>query len=181
VEVKPKTGAGYKILAELISELPLHQSLRLRQFIAGNLPCIVRAQGSSHNHQAWEGGWVNHTQEVMNVAIQLYPTLNDLRPLPFSVQDALLVLFLHDLEKPFKHLIKPYTKENRREWREFALFDMGIELTDEQKNALRYVEGVPDAEYTPDERTMGELAAFCHCCDIISARLWHDKGRDNGW
>jgi len=41
----------------------------------------------------------------------------------------------------------------------------------------QYVEGVPDSEYTPGERTMGELAAFCHCCDIISARLWHDKGR----
>ena len=148
---------------------------------------IGEAAGSSKNHQAWSGGYVDHITEVMNIAHWLYTTSP--RPLPFGLGDALEVMFLHDLEKPWKYtdagkklqgwdLSK---KHDRKLWRNTLIGQFDIELSEAQWNALAYVEGVPDSEYTPNERTMGELAAFCHCCDILSARLWHDKGRERRW
>jgi len=133
-----------------------------------------------------------------------------------------VVMFLHDLEKPWKHLpnpneclcghhhadhnrINPWsdaacskctglprncnmfrhvelkTKEDRRAFRDGMIEEYGIELSDDQKNALKYVEGIPDSEYKPGERIMGELAAFCHSCDILSARLWYDWGKEHSW
>lgn len=143
------------------------------------------APGSSHNHQAWEGGYLNHVVETMNIAFWLYTTSP--RPLPFSLSDVLEVMFLHDLEKPWKHtkhhgeILSLTSKSERRSFRDGLISQYGIELSEEQKNALRYVEGIPDSEYVPGERIMGEMAAFCHCCDILSARLWHDKGREGAW
>ena len=148
---------------------------------------FITAQGSSHNHQAWEGGYLDHVAETMNIACRLYQTLNAARRLPFELEEALEVMFLHDIEKPFKEggfLIDTdgnkveATKANRKGFRRNLITKYGIRLTEEQDNALEYVEGVPDSQYTPGERTMGELAAFCHCCDIASARLWHDKGHE---
>jgi hypothetical protein len=154
-----------------------------------------RAKGSSKNHQAWEGGYKDHITECMNIACQQYRWMNQARFLPFTLEDALVVLFLHDIEKPFKLEGRLYrckyhnghcgckdeesieaTKENRKKFRDELIQSWGVSLTDAQKNALEYVEGVPDSKYTPKERTMGELAAFCHTCDIISARLWWDRG-----
>jgi hypothetical protein len=146
------------------------------------------APGSSKNHQAWEGGYLNHVVETMNIACWLYETSP--RTLPFTLADALEVMFLHDLEKPWKHLAavvvkhempQLVTKEQRKAFRAELIQEYGIQLSDEQVNALKYVEGIPDSEYQPGERIMGPLAAFCHCCDILSARLWHDKGREGAW
>jgi hypothetical protein len=39
----------------------------------------------------------------MNIAIELYKNLGSHRPLPFSLSDVLLILYLHDLEKPWKY------------------------------------------------------------------------------
>ena len=154
------------------------------------------AEGSSKNHQAWRGGYMDHVLEVMNIACQQYLWMNRARKLPFSLSDALVVLFLHDIEKPFKHgkflaCLCPdnytkgcdcppvdATKENRRKFRDTVMAKYGIFVAKDLENALRYVEGVPDSEYTPGERTMNELAAFVHSCDILSARLWHDQGKD---
>lgn len=162
---------------------------------------MVEAAGSSHNHQAWEGGYLDHVVETMNIACQQFLWMSRARKLPFTRSEALQVMFLHDLEKPWKYtkqgtihvgdvgLFSPEderfnwralpvkTKEERKAFRAAVIKHYGIKLSEEQDNALEYVEGVPDSKYTPGERTMGELAAFCHCCDIISARLWHDRGQ----
>lgn len=173
----------YLTLEKLLGSVP-HASA-LKKLWADHRQLMESAPGSSHNHQAWPGGYKDHVVECLNIANQLYSTLSDLRSVPFSRSEALEVMFLHDIEKPFKSgddLSYPgkcpwlATKENRRQFRSDVIAKYGITLTPEQENALRYVEGVPDSEYTPGERTMGELAAFCHCCDILSARLWHDKG-----
>jgi hypothetical protein len=58
--------------------------------------------------------------------------------------------------------------------------DYGITFTPEEANALRYIHGEPEAEYNPDTRLMGPLAAFCHSIDTMSARMWHDEGRGLG-
>jgi hypothetical protein len=135
---------------------------------------IEKAAGSSHNHQAWPGGYLDHVVETMNIAVQLYECLGALRPLPFSMNDALLVMFLHDLEKPWKGLdLYPGPmagKPERRAFRDAKVREY-VSLTDDLWNALRYVEGEGD-DYSSHRRVMGPLAAFCHMCDVASARIW---------
>jgi len=186
----------------LLDEIPYSENLRL---LARNyFGRFITAKGSSNNHQVWEGGYLNHIEETMNIAIVLFEAFDNFRQFPFCLSDALVVLFLHDLEKPFKQdpdvetLIGSYNqfmekeladrtgqffnpKAARRSFRDALIARYDIKLTDAQKNALQYIEGVPDSEYTSSERTMGELAAFCHCCDVLSARVWHDKGNGINW
>ena len=149
-----------------------------------NLKLFCEAAGSSHNHQNWRGGYLDHVVESMNIAVLFYNRLGSARPLAFSLSDTLLICFLHDLEKPFHWQTLYYnsgvpvrralwhTKEERKAFREQKLAEYGIKLTPEQANAMRYVEG-EGADYTNERRVMNELAAFCHLCDIWSARGWH--------
>jgi len=155
-------------------------------------PRFAEAWGSSHNHQAWPGGYLEHVRDVMNIALALHDTLSGFRFLPFSVSDALLVLFLHDIEKPWKgdyHKLVyeniglgtnvdncglAWTKRTRSIVRNILLRDYGFELTSEQENAMQYVEGEGN-EYMSTRRVMNELAAFCHMCDVASARIFHSK------
>jgi hypothetical protein len=174
----------YLDLVALLALIPQPNHAKFLKIISEHREALTVGFGSSHNHQAWKGGYLDHVIETMNVACQIYRTLNNLRKLPFHLHEALEVMFLHDIEKPFKAgdrllykgNILPAVKDNRKTLRAWIIKDYEIVLTPQQENALRYVEGVPDGEYTPGERTMGELAAFCHTCDILSARLWHDKG-----
>jgi hypothetical protein len=87
-------------LVELIDE-PARSGCR--QLLSEQHQLFQSAFGSSHNHQAWPGGYFDHVQEVLNLAVVLYEALAPLRPLPFSLSDALLVLLLHDLEKPWAY------------------------------------------------------------------------------
>jgi hypothetical protein len=170
----------YLDLSALLALVPQPNHSKLWKIINEHWATVAVAHGSSHNHQAWKGGYLDHVAETMNIACQLYRTLS-LRKLPFYLHEALEVMFLHDIEKPFADELKAagkYTKADRKQFRTDTIQKYEIKLTPAQENALRYVEGVPDSEYTPGERTMGELAAFCHCCDILSARLWHDKGEN---
>ena len=132
-------------------------------------------KASKAKHQVWRGGYLNHIEEVMNIAIVLYNTLNALRPLPFSLSDALLILFLHDLEKiwignnyrqlPLKERFKIIVNTLSKKY--------GFKLTAEQLNGLKYVEGEGE-EFHPTKRIQGPLAAFAHVCDVISARIWYN-------
>lgn len=131
--------------------------------------------GSTHNHQAWPGGYLDHVHDTMMTAVRLYTALP--QPLPFNLNDAVLVLFLHDVEKPWRY-VEPVenmaSKEARRLFRVLTIAQAGIALTNAQANALYYVEG-EGADYRSDRRVMNELAAFCHMCDVASARIYHSK------
>src|SRR3989344_2886502 len=128
-------------------------------------------QGSTHNHQAWRGGYWDHVQETMNIAIVLHQTLDILRTLPFTLGTPLLVMSLHDVEKPLSYefvagdvcqrKIELATKQAQRMFRDQKLKEYGIQLLPEQINAMKYVEGEHD-DYTNKKRVMNELAAFCH-------------------
>jgi hypothetical protein len=139
---------------------------------------VTFAKGSTHNHQAWDGGYLDHVAEVMNIAVRLYADLTAMRQLPFTLSDALIVLYLHDLEKPFTGSLG-LPKQERREFRDALIVTHGIELSPIQQNALTYVE--VEFDYTNTERKMGELACFCHICDVLSARLWYDRGAERSW
>lgn len=148
---------------------------RCLELYFANAKIFQEAQGSSYNHQAWPGGYEEHIKQVMNVALEYYETLGKFRDLPFSLSDAMLVLYLHDIEKPWKKLQPEHftSKADRSAFRQAKIAAYGIILTEEQENALKYVEGEGD-DYRSDARTMNELAAFCHICDVTSARIWHD-------
>lgn len=144
--------------------------------------------GSSKNHQAWRGGYLDHVVETMNIFRVDYISKNSQRPLPFSLSDGLLVMFLHDLEKAWLyrfdrngHIRKKQNlhKAARKKFRADKIAEYGIELTPDQENALLFVEGIPDEPYTPGERLMQPLAALCHNADNWSARGWYDYPKDD--
>lgn len=148
------------------------------------------ARGSTHNHQTWDGGYIDHVTDGMNFGRHLYPFMASFgRPLPFSLSDALLVFSLHDLEKPWRILVDAAggatnreglsTKEEFKAFREAKLVEYGISLTPEQLNGLTYVEG-EYKDYSSKRRVMNELAAFCHMLDNWCARGWYDHPKENG-
>jgi hypothetical protein len=155
-----------------------------------NRALFEQTRGSTHNHQAWDGGYIDHITDGMNYACHLYH-FDEMfgRPLPFSISDALLIFFLHDLEKPWRIEVlkdgtvrnKPGldTKEAFKQFREDKLKEYGIVLTDYQLNGLTYVEG-EISDYSSTHRVMNELAAFCHKIDVWSARVWYNYPKQFG-
>lgn len=155
-----------------------------------NKELFASARGSKSNHQAWESGYLDHLTEAMNIAVVLYDAFHSLRPLPFSESDSLLVLYLHDLEKPWKYVkdeqgnrqqnqllqdketqIKPFVEHKIKEY--------SFQLTQDHWNGIYFVEG-ETGHYNASKRTQGPLAAFCHLCDTTSARIWFDEPRVKG-
>lgn len=182
----------YHNIDELVGMIEEPNRRCCERFLEDNSELLKRARGSKHNHQAWMGGYMSHVTDCMNIAIALYDPLNERRLLEFTISDALLVLFLHDIEKPWKYEREDenYTYVLRAEMRDrtyvkkFAdakIKEYEFELTNEHRNALKYAEGEID-DYTPGERKMGRLAAFVHMCDVWSARGWHDFPKQrNSW
>ncbi|MBI2030737.1 hypothetical protein HYT05_03875 [Candidatus Kaiserbacteria bacterium] len=153
-----------------------------RRILDKNRVLFEKVRGSTHNHQAWEGGYVDHVTDGMNYARHLYALDSAFgRPMPFSLSDALLIFYLHDLEKPWRIVVDEHgnvsnrpglsTKEEFQIFREDKLDEYGIELTPYQLNALTYVEGELK-DYSSTHRVMNELAMFCHRVDGKSAREW---------
>jgi hypothetical protein len=181
--------ASYLSLGELLQRMDQPYRSTFQQFVAKYDDLFREARGSSHNHQAWAGGYIDHIREVMNIAVVLYDTLGQLRPLPFSLSDVLAVLFVHDLEKLWAYEEVGGTwrrragfKENAHAFRLAKLTEAGVTLPAELERAAFFVEG-EGIDYNARTRSMSPLAAFCHMCDVASARLWHDfpRERDDPW
>lgn len=179
---KRKKQPKYCTVDELVDRIDEPNGGACRRILQDCRALFQMARGSRSNHQAWLGGYIDHVTEVMNLAVVLYRQLNHLRPLPFSLSDALLVLFLHDFEKPWKYELDSVggvrcrpdldTKIKQQDFRRGKFIEYGITLTPALENGLEYVEGELH-DYRGDGRMMGELAAFAHLCDVWSARGWH--------
>ncbi|MDP1694461.1 MAG: hypothetical protein Q8L34_02885 [Candidatus Woesearchaeota archaeon] len=174
--------APYKSLTEIIELIDEPNRTACVRLVEDNKELFTKARGSKTKHQAWTGGYLDHVVEASNIAIVFYPTLNALRPLPFTLSDVLLVLFLHDLEKPWKHDVQTGrwrdttsldTKSKIHEFVEQKIRSYGFQLTDEHRNGLKYVEG-ENQDYHPEIRVQGPLAAFAHLGDLASARIFFD-------
>lgn len=186
--MKPK----YLSADELVALLDEPNRSACRRILADHRKLFETVQGSTHNHQAWPGGYIDHVVEIMNVGVVLYGTLGALRPLPFSLSDLLLVVFLHDVEKPWKYELRDdgllhhkesmQTKEQHQAFRLAKMAEYGVVLTADQENGLKYAEGEIN-DYSNRRRAMGPLAALAHMCDVASARLWfdHPSARDDPW
>jgi hypothetical protein len=179
----------YLPFGELLQRVDEPYRSAFRRLLAEHEKRFRSARGSSHNHQAWTGGYIDHIREVMNAAVVLYDALGSLRPLPFSLSDALVVLFVHDLEKPWAYEEvegvwnrREGFKENAHAFRLAKLAEVGVTLPAELERGVFFVEG-EGSQYSNRSRGMSPLAAFCHMCDVASARLWHDypRDRDDPW
>ena len=167
-------------LIQKIEEPNRTPALNLWDDLKKHLPT---AWGSNKSHQAWDNGYEHHVQEVMNLAELLYPTMNNQRKLDFSLSSALLVLYLHDCEKPFRYAsddqlskftwIKERPEKSDKSFQRLLIETYGFKLSDEEWNGIKYVEG-ENEDYLEGRRTAGPLAAFCHMCDMASARIWFD-------
>lgn len=121
-----------------------------------------KAMGSSNNHQSWEGGYFGHLEEISNYCIKLYKILSEDRYLDFTLSDALLVLFLHDIEKPIKYSkLKGQFGDSDDEVKFNLIEKFKFILTDDHLNAIKYIHGEGN-DYRKDRRVMNPLAAFCH-------------------
>lgn len=170
-----------KYLAELIDMIDQPNRDHCKKIIFENMNLFSLAPGSSHNHQSWPGGYLDHIQETMGIAVVLYEKMQSIRSLPFSLSDTLLVLFLHDLEKPWKHVEKfPFeSKEEMHQFRIKTCERHGIKISPEINHAIKYTEGEIGDNYSSSERVMSPLAAFAHICDISSSRIWFDYPERN--
>jgi hypothetical protein len=181
-----------------------HRSI-CRRVIDDHRELLQQVPGSSHNHQAWRGGYWDHIVEVMNLWVLLYRAfeatgrLAELTPEErFTLADGLPVLFLHDIEKPWRRLWEdgkpaldaegharpgPAGASARKAFAEHKLAEYGVVFSPQQQNAWQYVEGLRDSEYSPNDRVMLPLAALCHTCDLLSARAFYDFPRpgDTTW
>src|SRR4051812_9835289 len=93
----------YRSLEQLLDLIDPAQRDGCRAILTRHQADMAKARGSSHNHQAWDGGYLDHVQEAMNAAVVLFDALSAQRPLAHSLSDALVVMFLHDLEKPWAY------------------------------------------------------------------------------
>lgn len=186
----PKT---YFKIEELIDIIDEPNRAACHKILTDNRLLFETVQGSTHNHQTWAGGILDHITDGMNYAYHLYDFDKSFnRPLPFSLSDSLLIFFLHDLEKPWRiemtadgtvrNRLGLDTKEAFKRFRENKLVEYGITLTEAQLNGLTYVEGEL-TNYSSTHRVMNELAAFCHKVDVWSARAWYDypKSINDEW
>lgn len=165
-----------KELKSLISMIYLPNQTKCFKLLNDNLSRFKQSPGSLSKHQAWKGGYIDHLNETMKIAIRMYEIYRHQRPHSFSLSDVLVVLFLHDLEKPFKYIepkIEFHSDHEKETFINELIDKYGIELNDEQKNALKYIHG-EGKDFSTTERIQSPLAAFCHICDTISARIWFD-------
>jgi len=151
-----------------------------------NSLAVETSPGSRYSHHNWRGGYKEHIRQTMAIAKDLYALFQDtdrIKELPeqecFDLSDALIVMFLHDIEKPFMYKIDEFgyietinkmTKCQRKVFRQNIIDDYGFVISPAMENALLYVEGVRDDDYLPGERADWPLAAICHAADNLSAR-----------
>ena len=183
----------YRKLGELFGLIDQPHRTSCRRILRDHRTLFETAQGSTYNHQAWTGGYIDHVTDGMKFVFYLYDFLSSFgRPLPFSRSDALLIFFLHDLEKPWRIVVDNEgratnrsglnTKAAFQNFREQKLVEYGISLTAYQMNALTYIEG-EYKDYSSTHRVMNELASFGHMADNWCARGWYNypKASDDEW
>ena len=151
---------------------------------------LLTAPGSRSAHHAWRGGYAEHLRQTMMIAAHSYALFEQtgrMEELPenerFTLNDALVVMFLHDIEKPFAYgfdelgkvvKVVEMLKTQRKLFRADVIDRYGFVLTPTMANALMYVEGERDVDYIPGGRAEHPLASLCQVADNLSARGFYD-------
>jgi hypothetical protein len=112
-------------------------------------------------------------------------------PTPYLIFDQLLRRVDEPYRSAFGRLLAEHgelfrsargSSHNHQAWPGFRLArlaEAGVTLTEELERAVAFVEG-EGGKYSNRERGMSPLAAFCHMCDVASARLWYDFPLERG-
>ncbi|MBI2640193.1 MAG: hypothetical protein HYW90_04900 [Candidatus Sungbacteria bacterium] len=174
---------NYYTIEQMLEMIDEPNRTACSRILEDNRKLFQTVQGSTNNHQNWPGGYFDHVQEIMNIAVVLYERLSSIRLLPFSLSDLLLVVYLHDVEKPWKYELRDdgqlhhkaamQNKEDHQRFRMAKLTEYGVVFTPKQENGMKYAEGELN-DYSNRRRVMGPLACVAHMCDVASARLWFD-------
>jgi len=167
----------YKNLTYFLNQIDEPNASKCKKLFVDFEARFKTSPGSLRKHQAWKGGYIHHIEETMNLGHMIYKEMSAFRKLSFSFSDVLLVLFLHDLEKPFRYV--PTKKEfgndiEKHSFIESLIKKYNIKLTASHKNALEYTHGEGDS-FHRTKRIQKPLAAFVHCLDTMSARIWFDE------
>jgi len=188
------------LLRPLLERLTGTRAEGLLRFHDDHIKEILVAKGSSHNHQYWSGGYHEHLLQCFTLAQDLYPLLlyrtaglpqvleergSVTSPNPetgwfdFTIENAIVVLYLHDIEKIFKYGLWPTRYSERLKTCKEAWYlgilpaKYNVWLEEKELNALEYIHGEGD-DYRGDKRVMNRLAGFCHAIDVLSARVLYD-------
>lgn len=171
-----------KQLDALLNQMTTRQKSACVGIIENNMEIFYSAPGGLYKHQNWKGGYRDHLVETMMIAKLLYQKLSQYRPLPFTLAESLYLVFFHDLEKMFNLIISKKGKPIKANAliKGLTSFDKTmrllkkyqLKLSTRHLNALRYCHG-ENEDYHPTKKIMNPLAAFVHCCDTISARIWY--------
>lgn len=179
-------------LEEWLEYVEGENALAVERFLADkdHRERLARAPGSRSAHHAWEGGYHEHLRQTMMIIahnMELFERTGRMSELPederFTLSDALVVMFLHDIEKPFVYgideqgaivTVVPMPKADRKRFRADVIDHYGFRLTPTMANALMYVEGERDVDYIPGGRAEQPLASLCQVADNQSARAFHD-------
>jgi hypothetical protein len=163
---------------------------RVKRLYLDNRGTINTRPGSRNGHHAWKGGYKHHIEQCINHFCYLYNMWTENSHFDdvaeeevFERSDGIVVLLLHDIEKPFMYdwdtkgniRSRGWAKEQRKTYRDGIIEKYGIELSKQQLNALKYVEGVRDEDYVPGLRIEKPLAVLCHSADLYSARVLYNK------
>ncbi|MEI6352409.1 MAG: hypothetical protein WCO35_00515 [Candidatus Nomurabacteria bacterium] len=158
----------------LLNKIESVNQVKCKKIFEDHKDRFLVAPGSLAKHQNWKGGYIDHLEEIMSMAYNFYGFMFKERKPDFTLSDSLLVLFLHDLEKPFKY-VEPKTKFTsdleKEEFINSVLKEYKIKLNNKQKIALKYIHGEGE-DHNSKKRIQNPLGAFCHMCDNNSARIW---------
>lgn len=170
-----------KRVLDFLMELEDPRRETILKFHTNHKSEIEISWGSKSKHQAWSGGYLDHLAEVFRIAESMYESLSKQHDLNFCLSSAIVVLYFHDVEKIWKYTtgLPNYFDKHKYLFKTLAK-EHQIKFSSEEINALKYIHGESEADYNPDTRIMGPLAAFCHCADTLSARLWFDEGKGLG-
>lgn len=177
---QPKPAlAQHRSVEEFIAALePLPRAQALADYHKANLQRFDAAKGSGSKHQAWPGGYRHHLTQMLNMAYRISGDLFSLYGShPFHWESVVLAVYFHDIEKTWKHVpdrLKIDPLPDKMHHLAHELPALGIQLTDEELNAVAYAHGEPEALYDKDRRIMGRLAGLVHAADVLSARTTFD-------
>jgi hypothetical protein len=171
----------YKKLDYFLKKIEGPNSFKCQKLFEDFKERFKASPGALRKHQAWKGGYIHHLEETMNLGKAFFEKMNSFRELPFSLSDVILVLFLHDLEKPFRYV--PTKKEffddiEKHNFIESLIKKYKIKLNLNHKNALQYIHGEGES-FHRTKRIQKPLAAFVHCLDTLSARVWFDEPKNS--
>ena len=136
-------------------------------------------------HHNWQGGLYIHTEQVMNIAVDLFNEWKD--KLTVKLDDIIIVSFIHDLNKMYKYKLRPLSEKEKNKpfytykYKEKTTYpsemdvlrilaEHNISLTRQQTEALAWHHG-GWSDASKVYKSNSQLAAFIHIADLFSARV----------